>query len=89
MATAESVKNYKHLLGQLATAHEKASARLTAAEAKRAEVMATQDQLVAGAASGVERAVVDMALGVGPELTAGVLGIDMAEVRRLVKAVRR
>jgi len=30
-----------------------------------------------------------MALGVGPELTAGVLGIDAAEVKRLVKAVRR
>jgi hypothetical protein len=89
MAVADSVKNYKQLLGQLATSHEKASTRLANAEAKRAEVIASQDQLVAATASGVDRAVVDMANGVGPELTAGVLGIDVGEVRRLVKAVRR
>jgi len=67
MATSESVRNYRHLLGQLAGAHEKARGRLTTVEAKRAEVIAAQDQLVAAAASGVDRAVVDMARGVGPD----------------------
>jgi hypothetical protein len=89
MATAESVKNYKRLLGQLAAAHEKASTQLANVEAKRSEVIAVQDRLVAETAKGVDRAVVDMSNGVGPELTAGVLGIDVVEVRRLVKSDRR
>ena len=89
MTTAESVKNYKRLLGQLAAAHEKASAQLANVEAKRFEVIAVQDRLVAETTTGVDRAVVDMASGVGPELTAGVLGIDVGEVKRLVKADRR
>jgi MinD superfamily P-loop ATPase len=89
MPVADSVKNYKQLLGQLAAAHEKASTRLTNAEAKRSEVIAVQDRLVAETAKGVDRAVVDMANGVGPELTSGVLGIDVVEVRRLVKSDRR
>ena len=38
MAASESVRNYKQLLGQLATAHEKARGRLSSAEAKRAEL---------------------------------------------------
>ncbi|MDA8071846.1 MAG: hypothetical protein M0Z82_09670 [Actinomycetota bacterium] len=86
MAASESVRNYKQLLGQLATACEKARGRLTIVEAKRVEVIATQDQLVAAASSGVDRAVVAMAKGVGPELTAGVIGLDVAEVKRLVKS---
>ena len=86
MAASESVRNYKQLLGQLATAYEKARGRLTIVEAKRVEVIATQDQLVAAASSAVDRAVVAMATGVGPELTAGVLGLDVAEVKRLVKS---
>ena len=89
MATSEAVRNYRHLLGQLAGAHEKARARLEAVQAKRSEVIAAQDQLVAAAASGVDRAVVDMAQGVGPELTAGVLGLDVVEVKRLVKSARQ
>ena len=44
---------------------------------------------MAAAASGVDRAVVDMAQGVGPELTAGVLGLDVVEVKRLVKSARQ
>ena len=86
MAASESVRKYKHLLGQLAGAYEKARGRLTIVEAKRVEVIATQDQLVAAASSAVDRAVVAMATGVGPELTAGVLGLDVAEVKRLVKS---
>ncbi len=89
MATSEAVKNYKHLLGQLAGAHERARARLEAVQAKRSEVIAAQDQLVVVASSGVDRAVVAMATGVGPELTAGVLGLDVAEVKRLVKSARQ
>jgi len=63
MATSETVRNYKQLPGQLAGARKKARRRLTTVEAKRAEVIAAQDQLVAAAASGVDRAVVDMARG--------------------------
>jgi len=54
MAVAESVKSYKTLLGQLASAYEKATARLATAEAKRAEVIAARDQLVATTTSGVD-----------------------------------
>lgn len=89
MATSDAVKNYKHLLGQLAGAHEKARARLEAVHARRSEVIAAQDELVATAAAGVDRAVVAMAQGVGPELTAGVLGLDVVEVKRLVKSARQ
>jgi hypothetical protein len=60
MATSESVRQFEQLLGQLAGTHEKARGRLTTVEAKQAEVIAAQHQLVAAAASGVDRAVVDM-----------------------------
>jgi hypothetical protein len=43
MATSEAVRHYRHLLSQLAGAHEKARARLEAVQAKRSEVIAAQD----------------------------------------------
>jgi hypothetical protein len=87
--TRDAVKDYQHRLARLAAAHARANQRLDAVMAKRAEVIAGQDQQVAEAEALVRRAVIDMAVGVGPDLTAAVLGLDLAEVRRLAKDSRR
>ena len=83
--TRDEVKNYQRRLAQLDGAHAKATGRLTSAMKRRADVMAAQDRLVAEAEAGVRRAVSAMAAGVGAELTAMLLDIDLSEVRRLAK----
>ena len=87
--TREAVKDYQQRLARLAAAHGKAHVRLASAVAKRAEVVAEQDQQVAEAEALVRQTVIDMAAGVGAELTAGVLGLDVSDVRRLTKGDRR
>jgi MinD superfamily P-loop ATPase len=87
-ATNPTIKDYQRRLAGLAGAHAKAQDRLDATRAKRTEVIAGQDEFVAHAEAGVRQAVIDMAAGVGPELTANVLGLDLVEVRRLTKGGR-
>ena len=83
--TRDEVKNYQRRLAQFDGAHTKATDRLTSAMKRRADVMAAQDRLVADAEAGVRRAVSAMAAGVGAELTATLLDLDVSEVRRLAK----
>jgi hypothetical protein len=83
--TRMSVKEAQKLLGQFDAAHTKALGRLEAAMARRREVLAEQEQLVAAAESGVRDSVASMAAGVGPDLAAALLGMDVGEVRRLTK----
>jgi hypothetical protein len=85
--TRMSVKEAQKLLGQLDAAHTKALGRLEATMARRREVLAELEQLVTAAESGVRDSVVAMAAGVGPELAASLLGMDVGEVRRLTKVV--
>jgi hypothetical protein len=80
-----SVKEAQKLMGQLGAAHTKALGRLESTMARRREVLAEQDQLVIAAESGVRDSVAARAAGVGPELAATLLGMDLGEVRRLTK----
>ncbi len=86
MATTRlSVKECQKLLVQLNAAHTRAHDRLQATVAKRKEVLAQQDQLVAAAEAAVHDAVAAMAAGVGQEMAAALLGSNVGEVRRLAK----
>ncbi len=53
--------------------------------ARRAETVAEQDQLVAMAQDALDRAVAAMANQVSAEFAAQLLGVELAEVRRLAK----
>jgi hypothetical protein len=83
-----TVKDYQQKLATLAAAHAAAQRQLEAATARRAAAVARHDGLVADAEGAVRQAVVDMAAGVGVELTAQVLGVEVADVRKLAKDVR-
>jgi hypothetical protein len=50
-------------------------------------MLAAQDVLVADARSAVDRAVVDMALELGPELAATLAGLEPGEVRKMIKSL--
>lgn len=84
-----TVKDYQQKLATLAAAHAAAQRRLEAATGRRTAVVARHDGLVADAEGAVRQAVVDMAAGVGVELTAQVLGADVADVRKLAKSETR
>ena len=86
MPIRDEVRNAQRALAALDAAHSRALARLDQALARRGEVMAEQDRQVAAAQAGVEAAIADMARQVSVDLTATVLGLDVAEVRRLVKS---
>lgn len=83
--TPEAVKDYQRRMAQLAAAHSKALERLEAMLARRAEALAEHDRRVAEAGTEVRGAIASMAVEVGPELTANVLGLDPIVVRRLAK----
>jgi hypothetical protein len=86
MAVRSTVRETQRRIATLDAGHRRAVAQMERAEARRAEAMTEQDQLVTTARAGVDLAVVEMATAVGPELTATLLGLDPAEVRRLTKA---
>lgn len=84
MAIRERVKDYQRRIARLDAAHTAAQAHLDAAHHRRAEVIAVQDEIVADAQRAVDEAAVAMAVEMGPELAASLLGRDLAELRRLV-----
>ncbi len=88
MPVRDEVRRTQRTLAALDAAHMRATARLDQARARRDEVLAAADLAVAYAQEGVDAAVVDMADGVGVELTAHMLGATAAEVRRIVKAAQ-
>jgi hypothetical protein len=69
----------------LAAAHSKALDKLETALARRAEALAEHDRRIAEAGTDVRQAIASMAVEVGPELTAHVLGLDPIVVRRLAR----
>ena len=87
MAVRSTVRDAQRTIAVLDKAHTQAAARFDRVIARRAEAIAEQDRLVAEARDEVERTVGEMAAVVGVELTAGLLGRDPAEIRRLAKAV--
>ena len=86
MPVRPEVREAQRLLAALDAAHVHAAGRLAQALARRAEVLAEQDRLVASAQEALERAVADMAKQVSAELAAQLCGFELAEVRRLAKA---
>ncbi len=88
MPVRDEVRRTQRTLAALDAAYMRATTRLDQARARRAEVLAEADLTVAAAQEGVEAAVVDMAAGVGVELTAQMLGVEAADVRHIAKAAQ-
>lgn len=88
MPVRDTVRDAQRQLVLLDAAHTRAVDRLHQAVARRTEVMAEQDRLVKAAEADVERTVAEMASVLGPELTANLLGMGPADVRRAVAADR-
>jgi hypothetical protein len=88
MPVRETVRDAQRRLAAFDAGYARAVAKLNRASARRAEVLADQDRLVAFAQEEVDRSVGAMADAVGVQLTASVLGLDLANVRRLVKSGR-
>ncbi len=86
MSVRENVRETQRRLAALDTTYAGAVAKLNRASARRAEVLAEQDRLVTIAQHDIEEAVRMMVEAVGTQLTASVLGLDLAKVRRLVKS---
>ena len=86
MPVRDEVRNAQRALAALDAAHSRAVVRLDQALVRRGEVMAEQDRLVAAAKAGVEAAIADMARQLSADLAAIVLGLDVAEVRRVAKS---
>jgi hypothetical protein len=84
-STTEAIKDYQRRLARLAGIHAKALNKLEAEQATRAQLLAERDRRVEEAAIEVRRAIATMALEIGPELTASVLGLDPHVVRRLAR----
>ncbi|MDA8045091.1 MAG: hypothetical protein M0Z30_07630 [Actinomycetota bacterium] len=85
MPVRSKVRAAQQAIAAYDAAHARASARLDQAIARRSEVLAEADRQVEVARAGVEQAVAAMARGVSVELTAQLLGLDPAEIRRLTK----
>lgn len=86
MAVRDQVRDAQRTLARLDAAHMRARAKLAQALARRSEVVADQDRLVAAVEAEVNASVAAMATAVGPDLAADLLGIDPATVRRVTKA---
>ena len=86
MSVRTNVREAQRNLALLDAACARAVAKLNRVSARRAEALAEQDRLVAIAKEDVERAVCAMVDAVGTQLTASVLGLDLAGVRRVVKS---
>jgi predicted SpoU family rRNA methylase len=87
MSPRDTVRAAQRKLALLDTAHARAVARLAQTVALRAKVLGEQDRLIKAAEAEVERTVADMVAAVGPELTANLLEVDPADVRRALRTV--
>ena len=88
MAVRDAVRDAQRRLAALDGAYTRSVTNFERACARRAEVLAEHDGLVAVAQGEVERTVAAMAVEIGADLTASLLGMDAAQVRQLVKARR-
>jgi len=86
MTVRDEVRDAQRALAALDAAHGRAVARLDQALTRRKEVLVEADRQVAAAKGAVEAAIADMARQVSAELTAAVLGLEVGEVRRVVKS---
>lgn len=88
MPVRPEVRDTQRTLAALDAAHRRAVALLDQAVGRRAEVLAEHERHVADAEAAVEAAVAEMADQVSVGLTAQILGLDVATIRRCVKSQR-
>jgi len=88
LAARERLREHQAAAAKAVSAHSAALARLEAVTARRAEVLASQDGLVAAAKAEVTAVVVTAAKVMGADLAATLLDVSKAEVRRATKAVQ-
>jgi ABC-type methionine transport system permease subunit len=74
--------------GKAIAAYGTRLARLDGAVARRAEVLAAQDQLVAAAQDELDGAVVEAAKALGVDVAAALLDLTVPEVRRSLRKGR-
>lgn len=86
MAVRDKVRDAQRALATLDVAHSRAVARFDEMVVQRTEILTEAERQVAAARTGVEAAIAEMARQVGVDLAATVLGVEVSEVRRLVKA---
>ena len=89
MAARDAVRIAQRKLAALDATHARAVARLDQARTRRAVVVGEQDRLVGEAELEVAQAVSSMVNALGPELSAGLLGLDSAELRRVARSDAR
>jgi hypothetical protein len=89
MAVRDTVREAQRRLAALDDAYTRAVTNFDRTSARRTEVFAEHDNLVALAQEEVERTVTAMAIEIGADLTATLLGLDAAHVRHLAKARKR
>jgi len=85
LAARERLRDHQAAAAKAVGAHSAALSRLEAVISRRAEVLATQDCLVAAASAEVAAAVVTAAKVFGADAAATVLDVRKAEVRRATK----
>ena len=88
MALRSKVRDAQRAIAALDDSYGRAVVRLEQAVARRAEVLSEADRRVADAQDAVAARVAEMAEAVSVDLTAQILDLDTAEVRRCVKARR-
>ena len=84
----ERLRDHQAAAVKAVSAHSAALARLEAVTSRRTEVLAAQDGLVATAKAEVTVAVVTAAKVMGADVTANLLDVSKAEVRRAMKAAQ-
>jgi preprotein translocase subunit SecA len=82
----DEVRDTQRALAALDAAHRRAVARLDQTLSRQRETVAQQDRRVAAARAELEATIAEMARRLSPELAAHVLGLDLAEVRRVAKS---
>jgi hypothetical protein len=86
LAARERLRDHQAAAARAVGAHGAALARLDGVVARRVEVLAVQDALVAAAHAEVAAAVVAAVQVMGVDVAATLLDLSKAEVRRLTKA---
>ena len=85
LAAHERLRNHQAAAAKAIAVYSDSLSRLDAAIFRRAKVVAEQDALVAAANAEVAAAVVGAVQVMGADLTASVLDLSKAEVRRMTK----
>jgi hypothetical protein len=85
LAARERLRDHQAAAAKAVATHSASLGRLEAVVSRRAEVLAEQDALVASANAQVTTAVVAAAEVMGVDVSAAVLNLSKAEVRRMVK----